>query len=266
MKISGVVEHFLSRADWVDRDETVDRIILGDPDKDVGRCVVAWIPSFAAIRAVVERGVGLLVCHEPTFWDHFDHAPQAKPRCAEKLGFIRRHNLSIVRLHDTWDRWPEVGIPWAWGRALGLPGPPAEIGNRGYQHRYDIDPVPFDEFAHRIAAHTAPLGEPTIEVDGAPETLVSKIGIGTGCAVGVPAYLGMGCDCCVLTNDGSSYWRDVQRCQDLGIPTITVDHGTSEEPGMATLARYINEQVDGLAAEHLVQGCRFRLVEAADAG
>ena len=27
-----LLEHFLSRADWVDREHTVDRVIVGDPE------------------------------------------------------------------------------------------------------------------------------------------------------------------------------------------------------------------------------------------
>jgi len=41
-----------------------------------------------------------------------------------------------------------------------------------------------------------------------------------------------------------------------------VNHGTSEEPGMATLTEYINANLAGLRAEHLPHGSTFRLVAA----
>ena len=47
MKVREILEHFLSRAPWVDRTKTVDRVIVGDPEKEVSRCLVAWMPSFA---------------------------------------------------------------------------------------------------------------------------------------------------------------------------------------------------------------------------
>ena len=47
---------------------------------------------------------------------------------------------------------------------------------------------------------------------------------------------------------------------DIGHPVIRVNHGTSEEPGMVTLTRYINEHVPGLTAEHIPHGSSFRLV------
>ena len=50
LKVKDVVAHFLSRSPWVNRDRTVDRVIIGDPEKQVNRCVVTWMPSFAALR------------------------------------------------------------------------------------------------------------------------------------------------------------------------------------------------------------------------
>jgi hypothetical protein len=41
---------------------------------------------------------------------------------------------------------------------------------------------------------------------------------------------------------------------------IRVNHATSEEPGMMALAQYVNENLPGVTATHLPQGCRFRLV------
>ena len=75
IKVKDVREHFLAKAEWVNRDNTVDRVIVGDANKEVDRCLVTWMPSFAALRAMVERSVELLICHEPTFWNHRDDSP-----------------------------------------------------------------------------------------------------------------------------------------------------------------------------------------------
>ena len=260
MKAKDLLEHFLSRADWVDRSDTVDRIIAGNPDKEVDRCLVTWMPSFAALRHMAGRGIGLLVCHEPTFWRHRDDRPGDDPGSVEKLRFIQEHDLVVLRNHDCWDRWPEIGIPWAWARFLGLGERPAAIGARGYQHRYDIEPVPVDRLAARIAARCAGIGEPMVQVAGEGDKEVSRIGIGTGCGCDIPAYMEIGCDGSVVCDDGSCYWAGIQKAQDLGHPVIRVNHGTSEEPGMVTLCQYINQQIDGLEAEHLPHGSTFRLV------
>ena len=260
MKVRDILEHFLSRADWVDREKTVDRVIVGDPDQEVSRCMVTWIPSFAAVRAAVERDVDLLMCHEPTFWHHRDDRPGDDLRSVAKMRFIEEHGLVIMRNHDSWVRWPDIGIPWAWAQFLGLGQEPTQIGASGYQHRYDIEPVALNDFARRVAKACAPIGEPMVQVTGDGSKPVSKIGVGTGCGCNIDAYLGMGCDCSVVCDDGSCYWSGIQMAEDSDHPVIRVNHGTSEEPGMVTLTQYINDSIDGVQAELLPHGSTFRLV------
>jgi hypothetical protein len=157
---------------------------------------------------------------------------------------------------------PEVGIPWAWARFLGLGDVPAATARGGYQHRYDIDPVPVDAFARLVAARTARLGEPWIQVTGDGDRLVSKIGVGTGCACDQAVFRQMGCELSIVCDDGSCYWENIQRSADLGHAVIRVNHGTSEEPGMVTLTQYINDHVPDVEATHRPHGSTFRLVGA----
>jgi putative NIF3 family GTP cyclohydrolase 1 type 2 len=265
MKVIDILEHFLSRSSWIDRANTVDRVIIGNPESKVDRCLVTWMPSFGAVRQAVASRVGLIVCHEPTFYSHqtdrFDIHPETARIVFEKRDFINQHGLTILRLHDTWDRWPDIGIPWAWGRFLELPAPPAAISPDKYQHRYDIKPVTLDQFARHVARKCASIGEPAVQVTGDGRQLVSKIGAGTGCGCNLDVYRRIGCDCSIVCDDGSCYWAGIQMAEDWGNPVIRVNHGTSEEPGMVTLTKYINDNLD-LRAEHLPHGCTFRLVAA----
>jgi len=263
MRVSDILEHFLSRADWLDRDTTVDRVIAGDPDADVDRCLVTWMPGSKALRCVVDRDIRLLICHEPTFWNHSDDRPTADdPKSRGKSAYIQDHGIVILRNHDCWDRWPDVGIPWAWANFLGLGDRPKTVSPNGYQHRYDIDPVPLDAFARRVAQRCENLGEPLVQVTGDASQLVSRIGIGTGCGCDIPTYRAMDCDCSIVCDDGSCYWAGIQRADDFMHPVIRVNHGTSEEPGMVTLTKYINDNLEGLQAKHLPHGSTFRLVGA----
>jgi putative NIF3 family GTP cyclohydrolase 1 type 2 len=264
MRVREILEHFLSRADWVNRETTVDRVIAGDAETEVTRCAVTWMPSMQALRHVADSGIQLLICHEPTFWNHRDDRPTAGGISQEKLAFIQQHGIVIMRNHDCWDRWPQVGIPWAWGDFLGLGREPQAVGADGYQHRYDIRPTPLDEFAREVAARCADLGEPLVQVTGDGNQEVSRIGVGTGCGCGLEAYQEMGCDCSIVCDDGSCYWADIQRAADMDHPVIRVNHGTSEEPGMGTLTRYVNDHLEGVQAQLLPHGSTFRLVGAAD--
>ena len=257
MKLKDIRDHFHSRCDWVNPEKTWDQIAVGDPDRDIKTCLVAWTADFPAIRTAVDSGVDLLLIHEPI------PGPDGLDKNQPKLDYAREHGLAVLRNHDGWDRWPDAGIPWAWGRFLGLGDKPAVIGGDRYLHLYDIEPVPFGQFVKQVASQTAKIGEPFVEINGDPDKLVSKIGVGTGCGCNIFTYMEMGCDCGILTDDGSSYWHHVQWAEDAGWPVIVVNHATSEEPGMMSLAQYVNDNIDGVTAKHLPQGCRFRLVGAA---
>lgn len=260
MRVSDIRDHFLSRADWVDSETTVDRVIRGNPEADVDRCMVSWMPGFTALREMVKRNLKLMICHEAIFWRHRPDRPDDNPVGQEKYRFIQEHDLVILRNHDCWDVWPEAGIPWAWGRYLGIKKPPTTVGASGFQYRYDIELETLDAFAKRVAEKCADIGEPLVQVMGNESQTVSRIGIGTGCACDIPTYQDMGCDCSIVCDDGSQYCSNIQRAADSGHPIIRVSHGTSEEPGMVTLTKYINDNIDGLRAEHLPHGSSFRLV------
>ncbi|MFP4057551.1 MAG: Nif3-like dinuclear metal center hexameric protein [Candidatus Brocadiia bacterium] len=264
MKAIEINRHFLDLAGWVDPQTTVDRVIIGDPDKEAGRVLVTWIASFQALRAAAERGADLLMTHEPTFYVHANELEQMDDSdvARAKRQFIEERGLVVLRNHDVWDRMPEVGIPWAWARFLGLEGPPAATAAGGCQQRYDVEPLALDDFAAEVAGRTAALGEEAVQVVGEGQSTVSRVGIGTGCFCDIRVFQQMGCDVSVVCDDGSSGWRTIQRAADEGHPVVRVNHGTSEEPGMATLTEYINQHLAGVEAEHLPHGATFRLVSA----
>ena len=264
MKAHEMRAAFLAPADWVDADNTVDRIIVGDPDKDIHRVLVTWMPSFAAVRAAVEGGYDMLLGHEPTFWRHLDEIEHRAetPTGVEKLKYIEAHGLVVMRNHDVWDRMPEIGIPWAWARFLDMGDRPVTFGRNGYQHRYDVEPTTLEALAQRIAAKTATIGEPMVQVTGDPQQQVSRVGIGTGCGCETAVFQEMGCDVSIVCDDGSCYWANIQLAKDMGHPVVRVNHGTSEEPGMVTLTQYINDTFEGVTADHLPHGSCFRLIGA----
>ena len=267
MRAIEILEHFLSRAPWVDRTKTVDRIIIGNPDKAVRRVMVTWMPSLDAVEKAAAGGYDLLMCHEPVFYDHWDYKERPEQIASTEIGarkkaLIEEGGLVILRNHDVWDRMPDVGIPYAWADFLGFGRKPVQLGGRDYMHRYDIKPVTLGDLARRVSARTATIGEPFVQVVGDDSVMVSKIGIGTGCATDPAVFRSMGCDLSIVSDDGTSYWREIQQAADEGHPVIRVHHGTSEEPGMATLARYVNENLAGLRADHLPHRPVFHTVRA----
>lgn len=268
LKAIDIHNHFISCADWINPECTVDKIILGDPNKEIHRVLVTWISSFHAIRTAVEQHFDMIITHEPTFWNHNNEQEEMDKGelGLAKKKYILESGLVILRCHDVWDKMPEIGIPWAWARFLGLGKTPKAIDRSETQHRYDIGPVTLDVLAGMIAEKTAILGEPFIQVIGNSHQIVSKVGIGTGCGCDIATFQKMGCDVSIVCDDGSCYWSNISRATDGNHPVLRVNHGTSEEPGMVTLTEYVNTHFSEVNAVHIPHGSCFRLISARQPG
>ncbi|RKZ71509.1 MAG: hypothetical protein DRQ57_18565 [Gammaproteobacteria bacterium] len=260
MKTNKILEHFFERGgDWMDRTGKWDGILMGDPEKDVDRCLVTWIPSLKALRYMVDNQIKLMICHEPLFWTNATTI-EVTPETELKSDFIKDNDLTVMRLHNAWDGWPEIGTLWAWAKFLGLPSTPTAVSADGKQHRYDIDPVTVEELAKSIAKRCAPIGEPMVQLTGEASPVVSKIGLSTGIVQDLDEFLRMGCDCSVVCSDSMGTWNHTQKAEDRNQPVICVNLGTTQEPGMVSLSKYINDNIAGLAAEHLPHGNMFELI------
>jgi putative NIF3 family GTP cyclohydrolase 1 type 2 len=225
----------------VDPEKTVDTVEAGDPARPVKKAGVCWYPSIETIKAAHQAGCDLLICHEPLYWEHAAHAQtwrNKRPGDA-KTKFLEETGMVILRAHDTLDRWPEVGIRDSWARVLGLENPsPAQAGDP-FRAIYRIKPVRLRDFARDVARRITPLGEDSVQVMGDPERVVSRPAIGVGCISPDAAEVEAGADVVIVCFDGASYWRSRERLHEMGAAVITVEHGTSEMPGMESLCRHL---------------------------
>jgi len=267
MKANEFLAHFLDQAYWVDKDKTVDRIIHGDGEKEVKNILVVWQNDMDAIEEAARIGADTIMTHEPTFYNHMyevdrmrewgeSHHQLAMAR--KKIELMDKYGLTVVRNHDVWDRFPDIGIPQAWGRYLGLPDQWADNWER-VQYRYDIPPTTLKAFARIVAAKAAELGEPHIQYFGPDDAVVSKVGVGMGCGCSIERFVRLGCDLSIVCDDASCYWKDISWAREAGHSVIRVAHPTSEEAGMITLARYINEQL-GISATYFRPEGRYKYI------
>lgn len=270
MTCKELLARIVAKAGWFDKSNTVDQILFGDPDKPVSRVLVTWQADLDTIEQAAARGYDAMMVHEPLLYTHAHEQENLKnwiPGVRE--GALRRRmerlaqaGLTVIRNHDTWDRMPEVGIPFAWARFLGLSGHPDATDYQGYEHAYDIEPVTAGALARRIAQRTRDLGEPAVQLLGDPERRVTRLGLGTGCACWVDGYRRMGCQAGIVVDDGQLYWRDFCYAKDEGISLIRVLHATSEEPGMVTMAEWLNRQGWGIEADYAPFNTQMRWIDA----
>jgi len=262
MKARELLKYFLCIAPWVNPENTVDKIIIGNPEKEISKILTVWQPSIVAVQYAIDNGYDAIMTHEPTFYIHRDELAtleslpdnSVKKKIAlKKKQLIESADLVVIRNHDVWDRFPKKGIPWAWADLIGLKGKPADFACEGYQHAYDIQPISAMEFARQMNDRLPRKSEMQFFGDGGK--IVSRIGIGTGYACELEHYYRMSCDCVVVCDDNFLHWYDIAPAVDFGIPVIRVFHSTSEDPGMAWLAEYLRQEFPELQADHLPFGC-----------
>ncbi|HZK71709.1 MAG TPA: Nif3-like dinuclear metal center hexameric protein, partial [Clostridia bacterium] len=177
----------------------------------------------------------------------------------KKKELIERHNLVIIRIHDTWDIRPEFGMSDAWASFLGF-GKRTALHKKGFQSRYDIEPTTVYELAVKIASKTAKIGEPMVQIIGDQNKIVSKVCLGPGYASHVQVGKELGCDINIMADDGSLFWKDIQSAVDMDYPIIRVNHGTSEESGTIRMAEYLNKNFEGINAVHMPIKPFFKMV------
>ena len=112
MKASQIRESIVSRADWVDKAKTVDTFKHGDPEIEVTSAAVTWMLTMDAIDEAERLGVNFVITHEPTFYSHYDDVELVKDDAIyhAKRKRLDEAGLTVLRIHDSWDSWPEIGV------------------------------------------------------------------------------------------------------------------------------------------------------------
>lgn len=254
---------------------SVDKIIIGDPGTRVRKIGTAWMPYWETCRQAVRDGVNVLVVHEPTFYAHRDLEAREwiqieNPSVGQqkyleqrdaKASWIREHGLVIIRCHDVWDKIPDVGIPFAFGQALGFPN--ADIIRREtYYNVYKTQPVTAIEMARTIATRLMEAGQPGVAFYGDEDHTVRSVGVGTGCICDPMQYMQLGPDLFIAIDDTVRTWIQTTYAEDTGHPLVVVNHGTSEEFGIRLLSEYLAAAFGDYEVIHYPQGCTYQWITA----
>ncbi|MDY0098154.1 MAG: Nif3-like dinuclear metal center hexameric protein [Bacteroidales bacterium] len=255
--------------------DTVDRIIIGNPDTIIKKLGTCWMPTWEACRKAVNSGVNVLVTHEPTFYTHrdLDEVPgflDRKPdrtkeqylnQIEKKKKWIIDNGLVIIRNHDTLDALGKRGIPFALGQFLGFRDSDI-IASRVYYNVYKFEKQPASSFARTIAARLKELGQPGIAFYGDPAREVSSVGVGTGWICDPMDYADLEPDVFIAIDDIIRTHIQTVYAEDTGHPLIVINHGTSEEAGVRSLNRIIRENYPDIDVLHFSQGCTYDWITA----
>lgn len=268
MEARDVYDHLRSLDEgWVDWDDTTDGFEAGDPGAAVEGIAVGWMSYEAALERAAELGCNLFVTHEPTFYNTGaapnpdDERDAVAERIATKRAFVEERDLTVLRCHDVWDRYPGIGVPDSWGRHLGL----AEEGERavedGYYRAYDLPETTARDVAEAVASSAASAGESAVELVGPANAAVSRVATGTGAITSLPRMIDeYDPNMLVCSDDGFTHWRDGAIAIDAGLPVAVVNHATSELAGVRRLADHLEEAFPDVPVHHVEQSCTYELV------
>ena len=189
---------------------------------------------------------------------------------SEEYGLVEEHELPIKETNPLRPLSPyavskvtQDMMGYQYFKSYGLPIVRSRAFNHEGPRRGDVFVT--SNFARQVAEKTAAIGEPAVQVVGGGATLVSKVGIGTGCYCDPLQYIALGCDVSIVCDDGNWYWERIQCAADAGHAIIRVNHGTSEEAGMVALTAYVRRVFPGLDVAQLPHGSCFRLVGSVSA-
>ena len=251
---------------------SVDRIILGSAETEVRGVGVMWMPTWAALRAAAAAGANVMVVHEPTFYTHRDLDEFAqefaglKPRAraaleetrAAKERWIREQGLVVIRCHDVIDAMPG-GVVDSLARALGFSADQA-VATGNYRVISLREPRRAAGIARHLARAFAALGQPGVAFYGDENRLVTKLGLGTGYGCDPWRQIELGAEMALVIDDRIKVWTEPVWAEDAGYPLAVINHGTSEEWGVRTLAGIFRKQFPQLPVHLVPQGCGYRWI------
>lgn len=246
------------------RERTVDEFLAGDPDAEVRGVAVTMMATFDVLRDAAERGLDLVVTHEPLYFDHHGASDaqlvaEGDPVHAAKSAFVAEHGLVVFHLHDVWhDREPD-GVLTGTARALGW----LDAERPGDPGVYDLPPTTLGA----LAAHVADaLGARAARLVGDPDARVSVVGMQPGFhGFGLNRQLLARPDVDVLVIGEGHEWETGEYAADavsagLAAGLVVVGHVPSEQEGMAEAARWLADLLPEVPVELVTTADPFRPV------
>ncbi len=255
------------------KEPSVDRIIIGDQNLKIRKIGTCWLPDWNTLKKAVEKGVNIMVVHEPAFYTHWDldnttgdfyKAPEhAKNQyialLEEKKKWILENNLAIIRCHDVLDKLGEIGIPFALGAALGLQESDI-LRSETFYNVYRVKPQKGAEMAGYVAKSLKQFNQPGVMFYGDENRVVSSIGVGTGCICDPIQFSHLEPDLFIAISDSVNTWIQTSFANDSGKPLVVIDHGTAEEAGMKLLSELLQKRLPWFETIHFNQGCSFKWI------
>lgn len=254
----------------IDDITTRDQVLWGATDRACTGIVTTCAASPNVIRATVDRGANLIICHEALFWNHGDRTGWLADDLVfrAKRALLDEGGITVWRFHD----YIHSGIPtkdggWVDGIFVGLAKKlgwmPYHEGDEFFPAIFSLPQTTAGELAQTLIGQ---LGLKGARLVGSPETPVSRVrfmGHAFGGSSDDPLIAGnaaqnVDCELALEAVDFTvaEYVRDAS---ELGHPKalITLGHFDTEEPGMEHMVNWLPGLLGGDLAVSYVQSGGF---------
>ena len=248
-----VIERIKAQVGVPWQQDTVDTFKAGDPDTRVTGIAVTMMATFDVLQRAAAAGQNLVITHEPTFYNHLDRAdeiPQKEndPVLAQKLAFIKEHNLVVWRFHDHWHARNPDGIEVGMIRALGW----ERFQDKQNPYLFTIPETTLEKLGAELKSQ---LQLHTMRVVGDRSMKLTRIALSPGAAglqtevraLEIP-------DVQLLITGESREWETVEYAADAVSEKrqkalIVLGHIPSEQAGMEECVRWLKPMVPEVAVE-----------------
>ena len=239
-------------------EKTVDTFKAGDPARAVTGITTTMFPTLEVLKKSAAAGNNLIICHEPTFYNHLDDkSPLEKDEVqVAKLKFIAENGLMVWRFHDHWHRMKVDGITAGMVEQFGW----EKFQRKNEQKFFDLETTTVGDLARDLKGKLKASG---VRVVGDPKMACSKIAIapGAGASLAHMAALQRD-DVDVLIVGEAREWETVEYVRDAvndgkKKALIVLGHNVSEEAGMNYCARWLSGFVSEVPVKFISSGDPF---------
>ena len=263
IKCEDVERHFKSLWKWDIKDYVTDGFKAGRKNNEAGKIGVMWKARLGDIKKAHDDGCNFIICHESIAVKTLNSSKEPERSFAleeerEKFAFMERHDMTVYRCHDLWDRMEKVGVRDTWRALLFAEG---EIAASSYPYYVTkLPPLTLYELAGKILEKIKPLGQDGVLVSGDGSKKVSKIATGTGVCTDTAAMKRLGADAAVITDDYYLFVRQGVLSEEMGFPTIMVNHNVAEELAIKNLYEYIKSVFPSVETLYYRQKCPYQII------
>ena len=233
----------------LDRDRRTLGFRFGSPDIEVAGLGVAWCLSMEVIMAAIEKGLNLLLTHEPQLF-YANDSPWYTCLLSEtyqvnlkKKQLLIENDICVYTAHSNWDLQKSVGMQPTFARALGFSH---EIKRDIAVGVYEIDEMTFSDLISMVKSAT---GLEHMRVQGDFDKRIRTVAVGFGgMQLAVDAILANHADAGIF-GELSEFAFIAARESDVGL--IETTHLVSESIGFKSVVDVMKEKLPALRVEFL---------------